>query len=300
MVSRTQARRCGLTDKAISARIRGHRWQRIYAGVYATFTGALPRAAQVWAAVLYAGPGAIISHLTAAELLGLVAGESTPIHVTVPATRAPRRVGGVVVHRSRRPVAAHPAYSPPLTRVEQTVLDLVDTSRSIDEASSWLCRAIGGRLTTAARLRTAIDQRSRLRWRRPIAEALSDVERGAHSVLELRYLRIVERAHELPRAERQRLVTGARGRRYDDVHYAGYSVTVELDGRAAHPETARWRDLRRDNATVAAGESVLRYGYADVSEQPCAVAGQVAGVLAAHGWTGRPRRCRRASCSVLP
>ena len=56
-------------------------------------------------------------------------------------------------------------------------------------------------------------------------------------------------------------------------------------------EERRFRDFRRDNEVVAAGESVLRYGWPDVTAHPCAVAAQVAGVLQTRGWTGLPKRC---------
>jgi len=78
---------------------------------------------------------------------------------------------------------------------------------------------------------------------------------------------------------------------YDDVAYDEYGVHVELDGRQAHPEPARFRNHRRDNAAVVAGGRVLRYCYADVVERPCIVAREVATVLRAAGWRGSPRRC---------
>jgi very-short-patch-repair endonuclease len=79
-------------------------------------------------------------------------------------------------------------------------------------------------------------------------------------------------------------------------------VHVELDGRRAHPESARFRDHRRDNAAVVAGGRVLRYGYADIAERPCAVAREVAAVLVAAGWAGSVRRCGTGCVSgdVLP
>lgn len=43
----------------------------IHPGVYATFTGQVGRQARMWAALLYAGEGARLSHETAAELTGL-------------------------------------------------------------------------------------------------------------------------------------------------------------------------------------------------------------------------------------
>jgi hypothetical protein len=71
VITRRQALAAGLTEKAIVVRLQGERWQRLQAGVYATFSGEPPRTAVLWAAVLRAGPGAVLSHQTAAELYGL-------------------------------------------------------------------------------------------------------------------------------------------------------------------------------------------------------------------------------------
>ena len=54
--------------KAIQWRISSGTWQRLYPAVYATFTGKLSREGRLWAAVLTAGPGAVLSHETAAEI----------------------------------------------------------------------------------------------------------------------------------------------------------------------------------------------------------------------------------------
>jgi very-short-patch-repair endonuclease len=67
--------------------------------------------------------------------------------------------------------------------------------------------------------------------------------------------------------------------------YAEFGVSVELDGRAAHPAELAFRDHRRDNAAVLIGSRVLRYGYADVAHRACAVAAEVAAVLCAQ-WVG--------------
>lgn len=115
---------------------------------------------------------------------------------------------------------------------------------------------------------------------------------------DLVHLRDVERAHRLPQGSRQYAVRRPGGRWYDDVRYARFGVTVELDGRAAHPDEARWRDMRRDNAAAVDGRRVLRYGWTDVAGQPCAVAAQVATVLRASGWAGPVRRCG-PHCTVI-
>src|SRR6185437_17134388 len=87
VVSRPQALRAGLTVDMIKFKVRSGRWRQIHPGVYATFTGMPGRSALLWAAVLSAGPGAALSHETAAELHRLADKPAEPIHITVPAAR---------------------------------------------------------------------------------------------------------------------------------------------------------------------------------------------------------------------
>jgi hypothetical protein len=293
VVTRAQALAAGLTVEGIRARIGARRWQPLFRSVYATFSGPVPRDALRWAAVLRAGDRAVLSHHSAAELIGLADADSPLIHVTVPADRRIRPIRGIAVHHSHRIDAArHPVRTPPQTRVEETVIDLTQVSASLEEAAGWITRACGRRFTRPERVAATLALRKKARWRAELLGVLADVGGGAHSPLELRYLRDVERAHGLPPAVRQHAVRGTGATRYEDVRYAEFGVVVELDGRAAHTDDARWRDMRRDNASVVAGRWVLRYGWSDVGGSPCAVAAQVATVLQAAGWPGQPRPCR--------
>lgn len=274
VVTRAQALDCGLTGSHVAHCLSSNRWQRLHRGVYTTFNGPVPRLSALWAAVLFAGPGAMLSHATAAELWNLTERVSPLIHLTIPHTRAPARSEGLTIHRSRYATTSrHPSRQPPVTRVEDTVVDLTQIADRLDEAIAWLARAIGGRFTTAAKLLVSFESRPKLRWRNELYAALVDVGDGSHSVLELMFLRDVERAHDLPRSVRQvRRATG----QYDDVRYPEYGVRVELDGRAAHPQHLRWRDMHRDNLAALEDDHVLRYGYVDVAAHPCQVAAQVA------------------------
>jgi hypothetical protein len=118
-------------------------------------------------------------------------------------------------------------------------------------------------------------------------------------LLEFRYVNRVERPHGLPTAARQYRVTRAGHHQYQDVTYQAYGVVVELDGLVAHPVELRWRDIRRDNANTVDDQRTLRYGWADVTEQPCRVAAEVGSVLFRRGWDGRLRRCGLA-CLLPP
>ena len=310
VVTRAQAIDGGLSRARIEANLTSRRWQPIHRGVYATFSGPVPRRSLLWASVLRAGPGAMLSHETAAEVWGLSDRPSKAVHVTVPENRYPEHISGVVIHRSTRAaLSRHPTRLPPLTRVEDTVIDLTQTAKHVDDAIASLARAVGGRLTTAPRLAARLRERGKLRWRSILRAALNDVDAGCHSLIEVRYLRDVERAHGLPRSQRQArresvestttVEGGPDGRvEYDDVRYRRYATRVELDGRAAHPEHARWRDMRRDNAATVEGDRVLRYGLGDVESYPCQLAAQIAAVLCLGGWRGKPSRCTRPGCVV--
>ena len=187
---------------------------------------------------------------------------------------------------------------PPCTRVEDTVLDLIQIAPSFDDAYGWISRAIGRRRTTAERLRAAMDSRKKMRWRREIAAALGDAEGGALSVLEYRYVRRVERPHGLPAATRQARIRQLTRSRYLDNLYEQYAVCVEIDGNAAHPADEQWRDKRRDNSNLAAGIVTLRFGLPDVSDHCCEIAATVATVLRTHGWEGVARPCSRPACPL--
>jgi hypothetical protein len=277
----------------IKFRLRSGRWRLIHRGVYITFTGVPARRARLWAAVLSAGPGAMLSYQTAAELQGLADKAVNPIHVTVPHRRHVSAGEGISLHRSDRAMEALEQRSyPPRTRIEETVLDLTQTAKTFDDVCGWVTRAIARELTDEIRLRQAMTARNRLRWRNDLQQLIAAAAGGDHSVLEFRYHRDVERAHGLPESVRQvPFVTpgGRRGRR--DRVYEPYGVVIELDGRLAHPAENQRQDKSRDNAAAAAGQQTLRYGWAQVKWEPCATAAEVARVLRLHGWDGRPRTC---------
>jgi hypothetical protein len=295
IVHRTQAITAGLSPDAIRRRVRSGEWQSFGRGTYAMFSGKSTREAELWITVLRAGPGAVLSHETAAELHGF----ATPIrliHVTVPPGRNPGRyhpIRGVVIHRSGTAVAEpHATWVLPRTSIEDTVLDLVAVAASFDKAYDWICRALGKRITLPVLLREALARRSRMRWRDWLTEALADAGDGVDSPLERRYARDVERAHGLPAAQRQARRRLGSGNSYLDNLYPDHGLCVELDGVATHPAEGRWTDTARDNANLAAHDTrTLRFGWVEVTEDRCRSAQQVADILRRGGWTGTPRPC---------
>jgi hypothetical protein len=298
VIASWQASLAELGPRRMEALAHAGRWQRLHYGVYASFTGEPPRSAVLWAAVLRAGPQAILSHETAAELDGLLDKPSKLLHVTIPESQRIRPIAGFALHRSSRILEARdPCRLPPRTIIEETVLDLAQEATSFDDVISLLARACQRRLTFPVLLRRGVEMRVRMRWRADILQALEDVADGVESPLEYRYLRDVERAHGLPPAERQ--VYAAQGGRLirRDVCYREYGVVVELDGSISHAHR-RLQDNRRDNAAAARGVITLRYGWPDVTELRCKTAAEVGEALSRRGWPGPLSSCRH--CMVRP
>jgi hypothetical protein len=307
VIARWQATEVGLNVRVIDTQLKRGRWQALYRGSYTTFTGQPSRQAVLWGAVLRAGPGAALGYHTAAELDDLADRPSDMVHVVVSSSRRVRvardEYGAgmplmVIHYRAGIENAIHPSRTPPRTRIEETTIDLTQLAPSLEEALSWLARACSRRLTTAPRLNATMAARPKLRWRAELTDALRDVGSGIHSALEWRYMRRVELPHGLPPADRQARSRAGNRTRYLDNHYQEFGTVVELDGRIAHPAEARWRDIRRDNASAAAGMITLRYNWADITSDPCRVASEIAAVLCRGGWTGRIRACSPTCTAV--
>ena len=82
VITRAQVARSRLGAVRADNRLRYGRWQRLQRGVYAPFTGEPTREERIWAALLRAGPGATLSHWTAAERHGLTDRVSPKIHTS--------------------------------------------------------------------------------------------------------------------------------------------------------------------------------------------------------------------------
>lgn len=139
-----QLRELGFTAGATRKRAAGRRLHRIHGSVYSLVPRALlTRNGRFMAAVLACGPGAVLSHRSAAALLGLRSGGWTKIEVTVPG-RGKRRHAGIAVHRSTTlaPADAVVLDGIPCTTVARTLFDLAEvvprrqTERTFDEADA--------------------------------------------------------------------------------------------------------------------------------------------------------------------
>lgn len=294
LITRKQALSKGMPAGAISWQLKSRRWQQVHYGVYATFTGPLSRAARLWAAVLYAGRDAVLSHESAAELQNLIDEPLSVIHVTVPASRRVTPVRGLVIHVSDQAIRVPPPEGePPRTEVQDTVLDLCHAAGDVLDVYGWVTKAFGRNVTTEGMLRVYLDRRKKMRWKEQLDEVIPIAAGGAHSPLEFFWDRDVEKAHGLPVSRKQvRFQKQGGGHGFRDRVYDPWGVIIELDGKKAHPEERRGDDAARDrNAAAEDGSRTLRYGWVEVRQEACETAVQVVKVLWRNGCRERPTPC---------
>ena len=257
-------------------------------GIY-TFGRSEDWLARAWAGVLLGGRGATLGLDSAAFLLGLQMVAPQVITVFAAQPHADR-TGWRFIRSARQSTG-----EPPRTKLEATVLDLC-AGADADRMAALVADAISGRRTTAKGLLAELGDRKVQRNRGLLREILGDVELGAHSALERRYLVEVERAHGLPGATRQHRLHKAHR---SDAWYPQYRLIIELDSTIHHNGGAAFHDMTRDNDHALLGVTTLRLGWTHVTGSgACLTAQEVGEALMHRGWEGPIRRCPR--CRLVP
>jgi hypothetical protein len=121
-ITSAQLRHIGLTDTTIANWTHAGYLHRRLRGVHAVGSPARTIESDQFEAVLYAGPGAMLSHVTAAWWLGLIDHPSPVIHVSTPRRRTSPH--GILVHKRRLALERVTHDGIPTTTVAQTLLDI--------------------------------------------------------------------------------------------------------------------------------------------------------------------------------
>lgn len=286
IVSRAQLVTLEIEPHEIRRLLRRRDLSTIHPGVYVDHTGEPTWIQRAWAAVLFCAPAALAaqSAMRAADGPGRRHSEDGPIRVAISANRRVVAPPGVSVVRTAG-IEGRVLWNlgPPRMRYDEAALDVALTSRGEFGAIGAIARAVQSQRTTAARMRVALDERSRAPRRDFIAAVLDDVATGACSVLEHGYLTRVEVPHSLPTAARQQRGTTSVGVVYRDASYG--VLDLELDGRLFHDTAeARDRDFERDLDGAVDGRTAVRLSWGQVFDRSCSTGAKVSRLLVARGW----------------
>jgi hypothetical protein len=224
----------GVGSRGIARMLADGRLTRLHRGVYALRRDQLRPEAYWLAAVLACGPGAVLSHQSAAALWGIRPSAAMRVSVSVPSLNGRRQRPGIQLHRSRRlpaeEVTVHMGIA--VTTVARTLLDLADVlapqplKRTIDEAEYL-------RLLDWPALTAVVDGNPGRRGTIVLELAATPPELSTSS-LEDAFLALLDR-HGLPRPRVNVPMLG-----YTlDFLWPQARLIVETDGRGAHA-TRRW------------------------------------------------------------
>jgi Transcriptional regulator, AbiEi antitoxin/Protein of unknown function (DUF559) len=263
-VSWAQLMALGVDDSAISRWARSGYLHQVRPRVYAVGHIAPSVEADVTAAVLYAGPGAMLSHATALWWRGLIDGQPRPIQVSTP--RRCRSLPDVRVH-GRRNCRRLWHGGLPTTSVEQALLDYAAVA-PLERIRHALANADYHKVLDVSALQVIAGNRRAGSTK--LRKALTRHEpKLAHtrSPLERLFLPLCERVG-IPLPEVNVWVAGV----LVDAVWHEQKLVVELDGRDNH---SSWAQIQRDRSNElilrGAGFEVVRYGTQQLEEQPAVV-----------------------------
>ena len=288
VVSLPQLQFLGLSARAVRDRVAAGRLTRIHRGVYAVGHGRLTLRGHWMAAVLAYGPGAVLSHRSAAALHGIRPDNRPKTDVTVPG-RSARSRPGIVVHRSTtlQPADITTIDGIPCTSLARTLLDLAEVidrqgvERAVSQAEV-LCifdlREVEDVLSRATGRHGAGVLRSVL--------AEYDGPTLTEKELEARFLALC-RAASLPKPEVNAWITLDDGIAYKiDFLWRAERLAVETDGWETHrTRQAFENDRRRDRRLRLAGLDVVRFTWRDVEREPDEVTAELAALREARSRT---------------
>jgi very-short-patch-repair endonuclease len=219
------------------------------------------------AAVLAAGPRAVLSHRWAAWMLGLLERRPPePIEVTVHGTSRPR-LAGIRVFRARtgrRLVVDGIPCTPPL----RTLVNLAAVAGE-DELWRALDQAVVLGLVSREALERLVARPLRgYRGSATLRRLVQTRVLGNESELERRMEGVLDGARPaLPPFECQVIVLLPEGEFRLDFAWQGVKVALEVDGEGTRAGArVRTRDLRRQRALERAGWIVIRATWADLDD----------------------------------
>jgi very-short-patch-repair endonuclease len=223
----------------------------------------------LWEAVLYAGPGAMLSHATALWWRGLLDTQPRPLQVTTPRRCQSQR--GIRVY-GRRTCERVLHKGLPTTPVEQALLDFAATA-PIERLRYALANADYHKVLDIAALQAIAGNGSpgSTKLRNALVRHEPKLAR-TRSPLERLLLPLLEKFRVPLPDDVNVMIAGI----LVDAVWWQPKLVVELDGRDNH---SSWGQIQRDRSNEmrlrAAGFDTLRYGTAQLEEEPALVAGDV-------------------------
>jgi hypothetical protein len=261
VASRAQLRAAGLAPTTVDYWVRAGRLRVLHRGVYAAGGSALRVEGRRLAAVLACGPGAVLSHRSAAAHWELLPTSQERVDVTAPRSR--EGIPGIRLHTSRSLDAQDTTHHEgiPITTISRTLLDLAATTRA-DQLENALAQAMHLQLYDQRAIDDVIARSNGHRGTNVLKQATRQDPQITKSMWEIRMLGLIRGAHLPEPICNKALHVPDHGECQPDFYWPAYNLIVETDGWEAHRTLAAFRsDRAKDAALTAAGYKVLRFTW---------------------------------------
>lgn len=272
-----------MTRAAINHAIASGRLYPIFRAAFGVGHAQVGAHGRMLAAVLACGPGTVVSHGSAAALLGLHETQPQVVDVIAP-IQAGRKIDGIRRRFVPSPLPHEVVIydSVPCTSPSRTIVDIAGgcggaaLRRTVEQAAVLRVLNLaevdailtGPRRRGSPRLRAVLDD-----WRRysPSIRLRSRMEAKLLPLLSQR---------NIPIPQCNEILTIGNESFEIDFLWRQQRLAVETDGRKYHDNPlAQARDLRRDRILAAAGYRVLRLDWEDLRDRPEAAVTEIARLL---------------------
>ena len=302
VVSRGQLLGLGMKDNALQWRVRaGGPWQTLLPGVYLGLTGTPNLLQQEMAALLYAGPGSLITGPVALMHHGLRGqGLLDTVDVLVPAGRQRNSTGFVRLHRTKRLpsrfVVADPMRFAPVARA---VADTARLLASVRDARAVVADAVQRGRCTVADLAAELRD-GPIKGSATFRSVLAEVADGIRSTAEGDLRGLIKTARLPTPLFNASLYVGDTFLARPDAWWPEAGVAAEVDSYEWHLLPADWdRTRRRHDLMGAAGIIPLHFSPRQIRREPAEVVRLIRDALDS-GLQRPPLPIRTMPCPGIP
>jgi hypothetical protein len=282
VASRKQLLSLGMTDRAMQYRLRaGGPWQALLPGVYLGVSGVPSLWQKEMAAVLYAGPGSVITGPMALMHYSIRSGSDVDvIDVLVPAGRQRLSTGFTRLHRTARmPTEVASSGAVRLAPIPRAVADTARQFTDLRDVRAVVAEAVQLGRCTLSELAEEFGQGA-VRGSAVLRSVLAGVAEGIRSTAEGDLRDLIVKARLPMPLFNPSLYDGDLFLGKPDAWWPDAGVAGEVDSRRWHLSPEDWdRTRRRHDRMAAAGIIVLHFSPNQIRREPGAVAQMINGAL---------------------
>lgn len=268
----------------------GGPWQRLLPGVVLLRNGPVSTHQRMVAALLYAGPQALVTGIEACRHHGLRGiAPNGSVHLLVPIERKVHSSGFVVIERTERLPQAELQRGLAFAPAHRAALDACRRMSDLDSCRELLTEVVQRRKAPLQRLAEELDAGSSRGSALP-RRVLAEMRPGVHSVAEIKASQLWARARIGPAAWNGRLFTpDGEFIASPDAWSEEAGFAWEIDSVTHHGDSAGFRrTLARNARYAAAGVLVLPTLPQRLGTEPSAVIAELRATYAAASARPRP------------